>query len=50
MSPQSLLIILSNPPRMRVQDTLLEDCVSTEIDGVPVFGRPAVESDARSFS
>lgn len=37
VSPQSLLINLSSPPRIRVQDALLEDRVSTEIDGVPVF-------------
>lgn len=37
MNPKSLLITLSNQPRITVQDTLLKDHVSTEIDGVPVF-------------
>ena len=33
MSSQSLLITFSYPPQIRVQDTLLEDHVWTEIDG-----------------
>jgi hypothetical protein len=37
MSSQSLLITFSHPPQIRVQDTLLEDHVWTEIDGVRVF-------------
>ena len=37
MSSQSLLITLSDPPRINVQDMLLPDHVWTEIDGVPVF-------------
>jgi len=37
MSSQSLLIIFSYPPQIRVQDILLEDHVWTEIEGVPVF-------------
>ena len=37
MSSQSLLIIFRYPPQVRVQDTLLEDHVWTEIEGVPVF-------------
>lgn len=41
MNPQSLLIILTNPPQIRVQENLLEDYVSTEIDGVPVFATVA---------
>lgn len=36
MSSQSLLIIFSYPPQIRVQDILLEDHVWTEIEGVPV--------------
>ncbi len=41
MNPQSLLIILNNPPRIRVQNDLLQDYVLTEIDGVPVFAGTA---------
>ena len=37
MSSQSLLITFSYPPKIRVQNTLLEDHVWTEIEGVPVF-------------
>ena len=37
MSSQSLLITFTDPPQIRVQDTLLEDHVWTEIEGVPVF-------------
>ncbi|HET6890000.1 MAG TPA: hypothetical protein VFH31_02770 [Pyrinomonadaceae bacterium] len=37
MSPQSLLIILTHPPQVRLQDALLEDYVSSEIDGTPMF-------------
>lgn len=41
MSPKSLLITFTDPPRIRVQEALLADCVSTEIDGVPVFASVA---------
>jgi hypothetical protein len=37
MNPQSLLIILTSPPQVRVQDALLGDYVSSEIDGTAVF-------------
>lgn len=37
MNPKSLLIILNNLPQIRLQNDLLEDYISTEIDGVPVF-------------
>lgn len=37
MNPQSLLITLTNPPQVSVNDSLLEDYVSSEIDGIPVF-------------
>jgi hypothetical protein len=37
MNPKSLLMILANPPQIRLQNDLLKDYVSTEIDGVPVF-------------
>ena len=41
MNPQSLLIILTDPPEVRVQDSLLEDYASSEIDGTPVFATVA---------
>ena len=41
MKPQSLLIILTNPPHIRAQETLLDDYVSREIDGIPVFASVA---------
>ena len=41
MKPQSLLIILTNPPQIRAQETLLNDYVSTEMDGIPVFASVA---------
>jgi hypothetical protein len=59
MSPQSLLIIFTNPPQIRVQYALLEDFVSTEIDGVPVFASVApwnsmhdllIDRETRSFA
>jgi hypothetical protein len=37
MNQRSLLIILTNPPQVRVNDALLEDYASSEIDGIPVF-------------
>ncbi len=47
MSSQSLLIIFSYRPQVRVQDTLLEDHVWTEIERVPVFaGRYFAENAA----
>jgi hypothetical protein len=41
MNPQSLLIILTYPPQVRVQDALLEDYVSSDIDDTPVFASVA---------
>ena len=59
MSPQSLLITFTNPPQIRAQYALLEDCVSTKIDGVPVFASVApwnsmhdllIDRETRSFA
>ena len=59
MSPQSLLITFTSPPQIRVREALLEDCVSTEIDGVPVFASVApwnsmydllIDRETRSFA
>jgi hypothetical protein len=59
MSPQSLLITFTSPPQIRVQYALLEDFVSTEIDGVPVFASVApwnsmhdllIDRETRSFA
>lgn len=41
MNPRSLLIILTNPPQVRVQDALLEDYDSSKIGGTPVFASVA---------
>lgn len=41
MHPRSLLITFTNPPQVRVQDALLEDFASTEIDGSPAFASVA---------
>lgn len=41
MNPQSLLIVLTDPPQFRVQDALLEDYVSSKIDDIPVFATVA---------
>lgn len=41
MSSQSLLITFTYPPQIRVQEALLEDCVSIEIEGAPVFASVA---------
>lgn len=37
MTPRSLLITLTSPPRIKVQDALLEDHVSTDLESVSVF-------------
>jgi hypothetical protein len=37
MNRQSLLITLTNPPQIRLNDALLEDYASSEIDGIQVF-------------
>jgi hypothetical protein len=41
MKTQSLTIILSDPPQTKAQNFLLDDYISTEIKGVPVFASVA---------
>jgi len=59
MSAQSLLITFTDPPQIRVREALLEDWVSTEIEGTPVFAGVApwnsmhdllIDRDTRTFA